>query len=182
MKQEPDAQSRCGDIAEARIGRCKSTWARGFTRGCRNIGVVCLFKTLLGWLEISLGCQRGQLLLMPPALSELASACLRITWCGRCWVRSEQMDLARIREAYRCPPFRRSATQPPRPRRRRHRGRRSRTGAHRAPHHRRLAEAGGGDRAFATSKVVFLKDVGIGTEAAVLIGYVHRSGAAPFRR
>ncbi len=43
----------------------------------------------------------------------------------------------------------------------------------------RLAVAIG---AFATSKVVFLKDVGIGTEAAVLIGYVHRSGAAPFRR
>ena len=52
------------------------------------------FKTLPGWLETSLRCDRGQLLLMPPSLSEwLPEDHLVWTVLGAV----EQMDLDRFR-------------------------------------------------------------------------------------
>ena len=56
------------------------------------------FKTLLVWLENSLVCDRGQLLLMPPSLTEwLPEDHLVWTVLGAV----EQMDLDRFAEAYR---------------------------------------------------------------------------------
>ena len=56
------------------------------------------FKTLPGWLENLLVCERGQMLLMPPSLMEwLPEDHLVWTVLGAV----EQMDLDRFNEAYR---------------------------------------------------------------------------------
>ena len=55
-------------------------------------------KTLPGMAQNFLACDRGQLLLLPPSLTD---GCRRITWCGRCWARSSRWIWRGSEAAYR---------------------------------------------------------------------------------